>query len=130
MSSREILDALYPKRSKFNVDQSAKGKEKRTCDGIVFDSIDEMNDYRTFIKPNVKAGIFKNLRLQHVFPLWAFDPKTNEPQAISSYVADFVIDDLDGKTHVFESKGHRTAMYRLKAKWFAVCYPDLRIEEL
>lgn len=122
--------AMSAVRSKYNVDLSRAGKERRTMDNITFDSMHEMEVYANYIRSNVNAGIFRNLRIQHPMPLFAFHPVRQEPVLVCYYVPDFVFEDTDGKTHVVDAKGRATALYRLKKRWFSVCYPDLRIEEL
>ena len=66
-------------RTKFNVD---KDTEKRTYDGIVFDSILEMKYYRDVLCPLVKSGDVVNYELQKPYelqPKFIHDNKTVQP---------------------------------------------------
>jgi hypothetical protein len=118
----EINSALYGsdrRRSKYGVDLSAKGKEARTCDNIVFDSIHEMRVYRDYVKPNVNAGIFRHLTMQWPFPLYVMTPAA-QPVKIGTYIADFVVLDLQDKEVILEAKGFRTPLYKRSRKHFEV----------
>lgn len=53
-------------RTKFNVD---KDTAKRTCNGIVFDSILEMKYYRDVLLPNVESDVVKYYELQKKYVL-------------------------------------------------------------
>lgn len=124
----EIHDALYGKRSKFNVDQSAKGREARTYDGITFHSVHECEVYRDWIKPQLNAGLIKNLEFQVKFALNVKTP-TGFTVKVADYVADFTANDRQGKLLVLEAKGKATETYKLKKKIFEATY-GIRITEL
>jgi hypothetical protein len=128
MSAKEINDALYGRRSKFNVDQSAKGKEARTYDGITFHSKHEMEVYRDWVKPQVAIGIFHALRFQVRFDLHARTPGGFEVK-VGTYVADFTVLDRENKLHVIDAKGCVTPVYKLKRNIFEAEY-GIRITEL
>ena len=49
---------------------------------------------------------------------------------VSHYRADHVVTELDGSVKIYETKGHRTASYKLAKKWFGVCYSHLEIIEI
>ena len=53
-------------RTKFNVD---KDKEKRTCNGIVFDSVLEMKYYRDVVIPKKESGEITHYELQKKYIL-------------------------------------------------------------
>lgn len=127
MSTKEINDALYgpQTRSKFNVDHSAKGKEDRTLDGIVFDSVHEKNVYASYVKPNVNIGVFRDLRFQVPFDLNVTAPGGFKVK-IGRYVADFTALDRAGKLVVIEAKGHETPLWKRTRKHFEAEY-GLRI---
>ena len=101
--------------------------EDRTADGIVFHSKREMQAYCGF-RALEKSGQIKKLNRQVAFPLLAYCE--GKPVRISEYRADFVITELDGTVRVYDSKGFRTEMFKLKKKWFGWCYPHLRIVEI
>lgn len=128
MSKAEIHDALYPRRSKFNVDQSAKGKEARTFDGITFHSVHEMEVYRDWIKPQLNAGLIKNLEFQVKFALNVKTP-TGFTVKVGTYIADFTALDRQGKLLILEAKGKPTDLYLLKKAIFEATY-GMRILEL
>lgn len=109
------------RRGKYNVAPA----EERTIDNIVFDSKREMQYYAN-LKLLERAGIVRDIERQVPFTLFGGERVV----PICKYVADFTYYDKDGKFHVVDAKGMKTAMYRLKAKWFSVCYPNLRIEEV
>ena len=129
-TEKEIAEALYgsKKRSKYGIDQSAKGKEDRTWDNIVFDSVHEMKVYRDYVKPNVNAGIFRKLVMQQRYELIVETP-TGIPVKIGTYIADFVVIDLQGKIQVLEAKGFKTPLYKRSRRHFEAQY-GLRILEL
>ena len=103
-------------------------REERTRDGIVIDSKHEMQQY-TYLRALERSATIRGLRTQVKYPLCAVDER-GEKKQVSSYIADFVCEDRDGKTVVYDAKGHRTEMYKLKRKWFEWQYAPLRIVEL
>jgi hypothetical protein len=116
----EINRALYGqdrRKSKYGVDLSDKGKEDRTCDNIVFDSVHEMKVYRDYVKPNVNAGIFRNLAMQMHFTLIVRTP-LGKDVTIGTYIADFVYEDHRGEMVILEAKGFRTPLYKRSRKHF------------
>lgn len=110
------------KRSKFNVDVS--DTEKRSCDGIVFDSVLEMKYYRDVLCPLVKSGDVVYFELQKPYelqPKFTHDGKTVQP---IRYVADFFIRYKDGTEEVIDTKGCPDSTATLKRKMFWYSYPD------
>jgi hypothetical protein len=115
------------RRNKYNV----APKEKRTVDGITFDSKREMLAYVNQFRPLMRAGI--KVEMQKPFPLLANRVLGCTPASstvISKYIADFVVTDPDGTLHVYDAKGYKTPEYRLKKKIFEANYPHLRIVEI
>ena len=109
-------------RTKFNVD---KNTEKRTYNGIVFDSILEMKYYRDVLLPKVESGEVINYVLQKPYEL---QPKfIHNGKAIRpiQYVADFYIVYKDGREEVIDTKGYGDQMAILKRKIFWYHYPDV-----
>ncbi len=92
-------------------------------DGIVFASKKEAARY-VELKMLERSGYLTGLVLQPRYPIYFGKVK------ICDYVADFTYRTKDQKTVVEDCKGFKTPVYRLKAKMFAACYPDLRITEL
>lgn len=119
-----VAEALYGKkrRSKFNVDNSDAGKEARTADNIVFDSIREKNTYLE-LKASLKAGILRELELQVRFPLIVNGVK------VCTIVVDFKTIDREGKVGILDAKGFSTPVYKLKRKLFEAV-TGLRIVEV
>lgn len=109
-------------RTKFNVD---KNTEKRTYNGIVFDSILEMKYYRDVLLPKVESGEVTNYVLQKPYEL---QPKfVHNGKAIRpiQYVADFYIVYKDGREEVIDTKGYGDQVAILKRKIFWYHYPDV-----
>lgn len=109
-------------RSKYNVD---KDTIKRTCDGIVFDSVLEMRYYRDVLRPLVESGDVVEYELQKPYEL---QPKfVHDGKSVKeiSYVADFYMVFKDGSIKVVDTKGcpDSTAMLKRKLFWFK--YPDI-----
>lgn len=73
-----------------------------------------------------KIGEISDLEYQVVFPL--LDPVKGKHRGVK-YIADFVYIE-NGKTIVEDSKGYRTALYKLKKKMFQSRYPLLDIREV
>ena len=109
-------------RTKFNVDQDAS---KRTCNGIVFDSILEMKYYRDVLCPLVQSGDVVSYELQKPYelqPKFTHGGKTVQPII---YVADFFIVYKDGHEEVIDTKGCPDSVALLKRKLFWYHYPTV-----
>ena len=110
-------------RNKYNVDED---KEKRTYDGIVFDSVVEMKYYRDVILPEAGSGKIKAFELQKPFvlqPKFIHGDKTILP---ITYVADFYVEYDDGSIEVIDIKGMADSVAKIKRKMFWYVYPDLQ----
>ena len=105
---------------------------KVTIDGQRFDSKREA-DYWLWLQERARRGEINTLVRQVPFALCAPDRTNFEDQhsrtvVIATYVADFSYYDRDGHRHVVDvkggtgTKGTRTALYALKAKW--LCLQD------
>ena len=108
-------------RTKFNVDKST---ERRTYDGIVFDSVKEMEYYRDVILPMIGSGEVLHCELQKPYILqekFIRDGKTVRP---IEYVADFYLEYADGHSEVIDIKGMADTTARLKRKLFWKVFPD------
>lgn len=109
-------------RTKFNVD---KDKEKRTCDGIVFDSKLEMKYYRDVLCPKVGSGEITHYELQKKYELQPkYTHNGKNVQAIT-YVADFYMEYSDGRIEVVDTKGCPDNVAKIKRKLFWYIYPDI-----
>jgi hypothetical protein len=119
----------------------SKYKAKKTViDGITFDSKREAKYYQE-LKLKEEAGLISELELQKEFVLI---PVQREPSTFSksgkekqgkvierkcSYFADFYYKDADGNYHCIDSKGFRTADYRIKRKLLLWVH-GIKIEEV
>lgn len=111
------------KETKFNV---SKGTQKRTHNGIVFDSITEMRYYRDVLLPRVESGEIRHYELQKPYelqPKFEREGKTVKP---ITYVADFCIEYADGREEVIDIKGCPDATAKLKRKLFWYVYPNTK----
>lgn len=110
-------------RSKYNVDYD--NKQKRTFNGIVFDSEGEMKMYRDFLLPAKDAGSIESIELQKNFTLVPGFNHWGEKVRPVVYRADFVVKFKCGRTIVFDFKGMPDTGAKLKRKLFWEKYPDL-----
>lgn len=119
----------------------SKYKAKKTeVDGIIFDSKKEAN-YYIKLKAMEQAGEISELDLQKPFELIPVqrEPPTytkrgkEKPGKVierkSSYIADFYYKDKDGVFHCVDTKGFKTADYKLKKKMM-LYFHGIRIEEV
>ncbi len=109
-------------RSKYNVGSDVA---KRTCNGIVFDSVMEMRFYRDVVLPQAESGEIAAYELQKPYelqPKYIHDGTT--VRAIT-YVADFFIEYADGRKLVVDIKGAADSMAKCKRKMFWYHYPEL-----
>ena len=108
-------------------------KAERTWNGITFHSANEMENHIKF-DALLRAGKIAKLERQVPYPLFAAKPLAGSQVtfavAVSEYRADHVVTELDGSVKIYETKGHKTASYKLAKKWFAVCYSHLEIIEI
>jgi len=110
------------RRSKFNV---ASNKDKRTYEGIVFDSTAEMEYYRDVIVPAMNAGEIIECERQKRYilqPGYKHDGKKILP---IEYKADFVTTSKDNHVQVIDIKGCPDAVAKLKRKMFWYVYPEI-----
>ncbi|WP_340397996.1 DUF1064 domain-containing protein [Paenibacillus sp. FSL E2-0202] len=89
--------------------------------GNRFDSMMEGEYYRHLLQLK-KIGLIKDFTLQPKYIL------QEKPKI--TYIADFLITDMDGSERVVDIKGAETAVFRTKLKLFQVKYPTMRIEIL
>ena len=111
-------------RSKFNIDTSKKGKEKRTFEGITYDSEVELKYFRDYLLPLKKEGKIKNITLQPKFQLQPKYEKNGKKVLPIFYIGDFEIEYADGSSEIVDIKGNPDNMCKLKRKMFDFVYPD------
>lgn len=116
--SKEVL----MRETKFNVN---KDIEKRTYDGVTFDSVLEMKYYRDYVCPKEESGEIKKCEMQIPYELQPNFKHDNKTVKAITYVADFVLEYADGHTEVIDVKGcpDTTALLKRKLFWFR--YPDV-----
>lgn len=108
-------------RSKYNV---GKDLAKRTYEGIVFDSVLEMNYYRDVVCPAMDRGDITYCELQKKYtlqPKFKYKGKTILP---ITYVADFYIEYANGESAVIDTKGYPDAKAKIKKKMFWYAFPE------
>ena len=109
-------------RTKFNVD---KDKEKRTCNGIVFDNQLEMRYYRDVLLPKVESGELKRYELQKKYILQDGFVRNGKKVLPITYIADFYMEYADGHQEVIDTKGLPDPVAKLKRKLFWKKYPQI-----
>jgi Protein of unknown function (DUF1064) len=115
LSPAQVAAMMQPKRSKYNVDRSAKGKAKRTLDGVVYDSVAE-SEYAGLLRNSIKCGLIHSVERQVPIRLEV------NGHVIAKLVIDFHVRYPNGRTELIEVKGHETAVYKLKRKLFRAIY--------
>lgn len=112
-------------RSKYNVGRNKDDIEKRTYDGVVFDSVMEMRFYRDVVLPLVRSGEIVSFELQKSYVLQPkFDNKGKTVQPIY-YVADFYLEFADGHSEVIDTKGCADTTAKIKRKMFWYQHPEI-----
>lgn len=101
--------------------------KKTTVDGIEFDSKKEA-DYYCMLKILKQAGEIKDFGLQQKYELQPGFEKNGEKYRAITYIADFVIVNLDGTTEEVDVKGIETQVFKIKKKMFEYEYPNLSLK--
>ena len=102
---------------------------KIEIDGYTFDSRLEA-DFYLRLKPLVKAGKIKELKIHPRYLLQEGFSKNGKHFNPIYYVADFEVTYDDGITVIYDTKGIRTEVYKIKKKLFEYKYPDRTIVEI
>lgn len=121
-NSELATEMIHTMRSKYNV---GKDTNKRSYDGITFDSVMEMKYYRDVVLPLSRSGGIKYFELQKPYtlqPKYIHNGKTVRPIV---YVADFYIEYADGRTEVIDVKGCADTVAKIKRKMFMYQYPNI-----
>ena len=97
------------------------GNRKSVADGISFDSKHERDIYLK-LKTAEKCGTIRDLQLQVPFVLQ--DKYTINGKTIRAikYIADFTFINEQGQLEVWDAKGIKTDVYKLKKKIFEYKY--------
>ena len=119
---------MIKKRSKFNIDNSDKGKLKRTYKDIQYASEMEMRYFRDWIEPRLESGEIIKCEKQIKYPLQpAFEYQGKKFNAIN-YISDFDLTFSDGTFKVIDIKGMLKNEDKIKEKMFKYHYPDITFE--
>lgn len=113
------------KRSLYNVDTTKKGKEKRTYNGEVFDSLTELNFLKEWILPKVESGEIIKWERQIPFILQEGFIHNDKKVLPIKYVSDFIVYWKNGTRTVFDVKGLPDQVSKLKRKLFWKVYPNV-----
>lgn len=94
-------------------------KEKRTCNGIPFDSRSEMRRYQELLLLE-KAGKITKLSMQPRFLIFEGFERNGKHYQPIYYVGDFLYYDVEKKRMIVEDvKGVETDVFKIKQKLFA-----------
>lgn len=102
-----------------------KDTEKRTYNGVTFDSVLEMKYYRDVVLPGVESGEITHYELQKKYILQDGFTRNGKRVLPITYVADFYIEYSDGRVEVIDIKGCPDNTAKLKRKLFWHRYPEL-----
>lgn len=112
-------------RSKFHVDITSKGIEKRTYEGETYDSLTEMRFLQEWILPKMESGEIEKWERQIPFILQeGFTRKNGSKVLPIKYISDFIVYWTDGTRTVFDVKGQPDNLSKTKRKIFWNKYPD------
>lgn len=122
----------YKKRSKYGVDQTAKGKQNRTATDrktnkeVCFDSLLEKRFYEEIICPGLDTGEIVDYELQKKYKLQPSFKHNDKTIRSIDYVADFWVKYSDGSIKVYDTKGGMVdPTAKLKRKLMYYTYPTL-----
>ena len=104
------------------------GNKKVEVDGIKFDSKHESDIYLK-LKTAERCGAIHNLRLQVPFVLQDKYTINGKTVRAIKYIADFTFENKDGSQEVWDAKGIKTEVYKLKKKLFEYRY-GIEIKEV
>ena len=102
---------------------------KIEIDGYTFDSKLEA-DFYLRLKPLVKIGKIKELKIHPRYLLQEGFSKNGKHFNPIYYVADFEVTYDDGVAVIYDTKGMRTEVYKIKRKLFEYKYQDKTIVEV
>ena len=111
-------------RSKFKVNRSKEGVEKRTFGGVVFASELELSFYKDYLIPMRNRKEIIKIELQPKFLLQDSFMKGKKRILAINYVADFGVEFSSGEYIVYDVKGLPTAEAKIKRKLFDFRYLD------
>ena len=112
------------KRSKYGVDQTKKGIEKRTYNGELYDSLAELQFLTEVIEKKMGSGEIVNWERQVKFTLQeGFTYKDKRILPIN-YIADYVVYLPNNSRVIIDVKGNPDQVSKLKRKLMMHKYPN------
>lgn len=121
---KEVEIIATRKRSKYGVDQTKKGIEKRTYEGNVYDSLAELQFLKEWVLPKMESGEIIKWERQVKFTLQeGFTYKGKKVLPIT-YIADYIIYWKDKSRTIIDVKGNPDNVAKIKKKLFQHKYPD------
>lgn len=122
--AKEVKEIATRKRSKYGVDQTKKGIEKRTYNGDVYDSLAELQFLKEWILPKLESGEIIKWERQIKFTLQeGFIYKSKKVLPII-YIADYIVYWKDGTRTIIDVKGNPDSVAKIKKKLFQHEYPN------
>ena len=115
---------MAKKYSKYHVDTTKKGIEKRTYNGKVFDSLTELNFLKEWILPKMESGEIEKYERQIPFILQEGFTHNDKNILPIKYISDYIVYWKDGTRTVFDVKGNPDNISKLKRKMFWKKYPN------
>ena len=118
------MEIIAKKRSKYGVDQSKKGIEKRTYNGEIYDSLAELQFLTEVIEKKMGSGEIIKWERQIKFTLQeGFTYKGKRILPIN-YIADYVVYLPDNTRVIIDVKGNPDQVSKLKKKLMMYKYPN------
>ena len=115
---------IAKKRSKYGVDQTKKGIEKRTYNGEVYDSLSELQFLKEWILPKMGSGEIIKWERQIKFTLQEGFVYKGKKVLPITYVADYIVYWKNNTRTIIDVKGCPDSVAKLKRKLFQYRYPD------
>lgn len=118
------MKIIAKKRSKYGVDQTKKGIEKRTYKGELYDSLSELQFLLEIIEPKMGSGEIIKWERQVKFTLqegFIYNGKKILP---IYYIADYVAYLPDGSRVIIDVKGNPDQVSKIKKKMMFYRYPN------
>ena len=118
------MKIIAKNRSKYGVDQTKKGIEKRTYNGELYDSLAELQFLTEVIEKKMGSGEIVKWERQIKFTLQeGFTYKGKRILPIN-YIADYVVYLPDNSRVIIDVKGNPDQVSKLKRKIMMYKYPD------
>ena len=112
------------KRSKFKIDYSKKGKNKRTYEGKEFASLMELRFYKDYLKPLQEKGMVDSIIIQPKYVLQPSFKKYGKTIQQITLIGDYEVKYSDGRIITYDVKGLPTQESKIKRKMFDFKFPE------